>query len=155
LDVGGQRNERRKWIHSFEGVTSIIFVTAISEYDQNVFEDEKENRLQESIRVFDDIINNQYFKTSTIILFMNKVDLFQEKVPKVPLTVCFPDYKGGDSFDECSSFIREEFLDKNQDKGRFIFPHLTCATDTENVSRVFEACKLTIFNTNLQKIGLT
>ena len=34
LDVGGQRNERRKWIHCFEGVTALIFVTAISEYDQ-------------------------------------------------------------------------------------------------------------------------
>jgi len=62
LDVGGQRNERRKWIHSFEGVTSIIFVTAISEYDQVTFEDEKENRLHESLRVFDETINNNFFQ---------------------------------------------------------------------------------------------
>lgn len=34
VDVGGQRNERRKWIHCFEGVTAVIFVAAISEYDQ-------------------------------------------------------------------------------------------------------------------------
>jgi hypothetical protein len=34
VDVGGQRNERRKWIHAFEGVTAVIFVAAISEYDQ-------------------------------------------------------------------------------------------------------------------------
>ena len=33
-DVGGQRNERKKWIHCFEGVTAVIFVAAISEYDQ-------------------------------------------------------------------------------------------------------------------------
>lgn len=30
-DVGGQRNERRKWIHLFEGVTAVIFCAAISE----------------------------------------------------------------------------------------------------------------------------
>ncbi|KAI5384989.1 hypothetical protein KIW84_071836 [Lathyrus oleraceus] len=32
FDVGGQRNERRKWIHLFEGVTAVIFCAAISEY---------------------------------------------------------------------------------------------------------------------------
>jgi len=41
LDVGGQRNERRKWIHCFDGVTAIIFVAAISEFDQVLYEDEK------------------------------------------------------------------------------------------------------------------
>ena len=34
VDVGGQRSERRKWIHCFEGVTSVLFLVAISEYDQ-------------------------------------------------------------------------------------------------------------------------
>lgn len=34
LDVGGQRSERRKWIHCFDDVKAIIFLTAINEYDQ-------------------------------------------------------------------------------------------------------------------------
>lgn len=38
VDVGGQRSERRKWIHCFEQVTSIIFIVALSEYDQVLFE---------------------------------------------------------------------------------------------------------------------
>jgi hypothetical protein len=50
LDVGGQRNERRKWIHCFEGVTAVMFVAAISEYDQMLYEDEKENRVHEVCR---------------------------------------------------------------------------------------------------------
>jgi len=41
LDVGGQKNERRKWIHAFTEVTCIIFFTAINGYDQNSFDDEK------------------------------------------------------------------------------------------------------------------
>jgi guanine nucleotide-binding protein subunit alpha len=30
FDVGGQRSERKKWIHCFEGVTAIIFCVALS-----------------------------------------------------------------------------------------------------------------------------
>ncbi|CAK5120581.1 unnamed protein product [Meloidogyne enterolobii] len=40
-DVGGQRSERRKWIHVFDDVNAIIFVAAISEYDQRVREDNR------------------------------------------------------------------------------------------------------------------
>lgn len=40
FDVGGQRSERKKWIHCFENVTAIIFLIAISEYDQVLIEDE-------------------------------------------------------------------------------------------------------------------
>jgi guanine nucleotide-binding protein G(i) subunit alpha len=39
VDVGGQRSERKKWIHNFESVTSIIFCTALSEYDQVLLEE--------------------------------------------------------------------------------------------------------------------
>merc|ERR1712241_728471 len=49
VDVGGQRSERRKWIHCFENVTSIIFLVALSEYDQILFESENENRMEEKI----------------------------------------------------------------------------------------------------------
>lgn len=38
VDVGGQRSERKKWIHCFENVTSVIFLAALSEYDQVLFE---------------------------------------------------------------------------------------------------------------------
>ena len=39
FDVGGQRSERKKWIHCFESVTSIIFCVALSEYDQVLLEE--------------------------------------------------------------------------------------------------------------------
>jgi len=42
VDVGGQRSERRKWIHCFECVTCIIFLVAISEYDQVLYENTAE-----------------------------------------------------------------------------------------------------------------
>ena len=42
VDVGGQRSERRKWIHCFENVTSIMFLVALSEYDQVLVESDNE-----------------------------------------------------------------------------------------------------------------
>ena len=44
-DVGGQRNERKKWIHCFDGVTAVIFVVGLSEYDQCLVEDGVTNRM--------------------------------------------------------------------------------------------------------------
>lgn len=45
FDVGGQRSERKKWIHCFENVTAVVFVVALSAYDQMLLEDEAVVRL--------------------------------------------------------------------------------------------------------------
>ena len=52
FDVGGQRSERRKWIHCFESVTSIIFCHALSEYDQVLLEEKTQVRLSYTFSSF-------------------------------------------------------------------------------------------------------
>ena len=49
FDVGGQRSERKKWIHCFENVTSIIFCVALSEYDQVLLEESNQVRQSQPI----------------------------------------------------------------------------------------------------------
>ena len=66
----------------------------MSEYDQVLHEDESTNRMQESLKLFDSICNNKWFGETSIILFLNKKDLFSEKIKYSPLNVCFPEYKG-------------------------------------------------------------
>ena len=50
--------------------------------------------MQESLKLFDSICNNKWFTDTSIILFLNKKDLFEEKIKKSPLTVCFSEYAG-------------------------------------------------------------
>jgi len=59
FDVGGQREERRKWIQCFNDVTAIIFVTACDSFNMMLYEDEGENRLRESLELFKNIWNNR------------------------------------------------------------------------------------------------
>lgn len=94
FDVGGQRSERRKWINCFENVTAVVFLVAISEYDQLLLEDESVNRMHEALTLFDSICNSRWFIKTSIILFLNKIDRFKEKLPISPLNKYFPDFDG-------------------------------------------------------------
>jgi len=154
VDVGGQRNERRKWIHCFQDVTAIIFCVALSEYDQKLYEDESQNRMIESLLLFDEITNSRWFANTSMILFLNKTDLFREKIQRVDLVTCFPEYGDGKNYDKGLAFIKQKFvsLNKNPEKKK-IYVHETCATDTRNIKFVFEAVKDIIIQTNLQASG--
>jgi len=72
VDVGGQRSERRKWIHCFQDVTAIIFCVALSEYNLSLEEDETVNRMHESLQLFSEICESGWFTKITLILFLNK-----------------------------------------------------------------------------------
>uniref|UniRef100_A0A8P4G6H8 Guanine nucleotide binding protein (G protein), alpha inhibiting activity polypeptide 3 n=1 Tax=Dicentrarchus labrax TaxID=13489 RepID=A0A8P4G6H8_DICLA len=136
FDVGGQRSERKKWIHCFEGVTSIIFCVALSDYDLVLAEDEEMNRMHESMKLFDSICNNKWFTRS-------------------PLTICYPVYSGGNSYEEAAAYIQCQFEDLNKRKDtKEIYTHFTCATDTKNVQFVFDAVTDVIIKINLREIGL-
>lgn len=154
-DVGGQRNERKKWIHCFDGVTAIIFVGAISEYDQVLYEDKTQNRLVEAVELFDEICNSKWFTETSIILFLNKRDLFMDKFveSKIPLNVTgLPMFETWEPIDWSSTneedavakahaWIIKQFMDQRKNPEKEVYSHITCATDTQNVGTVFNACK--------------
>jgi len=154
LDVGGQRNERKKWIHCFENVTAVLFVVAISAYDQTLYEDETTNRMVEAINLFEEICNSRWFRDISMVLFLNKSDLFIKKIQKVPLTVCFPEYTGENSYEETTNYLIGQFEAKNRNPDKTIYPHITCATNIDNVSAVFNAVKDIIIRKTLNEAGL-
>lgn len=155
FDVGGQRSERKKWIHCFECVTAIIFCVAMSGYDMVLAEDEEVNRMIESIKLFDSICNNKWFTETSIILFLNKKDLFEAKIQHSPLRVCFPEYTGPNTYERAAEYIRIKFEMLNKRRGsKDIYSHFTCATDTNNIQFVFDAITDVIIKNNLKEVGL-
>jgi hypothetical protein len=42
-----------------------------------------QNRMQESLVLFESVVNSRWFMRTSIILFLNKIDVFKAKLPKV------------------------------------------------------------------------
>ncbi|KAE8574487.1 hypothetical protein XENTR_v10003455 [Xenopus tropicalis] len=172
FDVGGQRDERRKWIQCFNDVTAIIFVVASSSYNMVIREDNHTNRLQEALNLFKSIWNNRWLRTISVILFLNKQDLLAEKVKvgKSKIEDYFPEFARYTTPDDATPepgeepqvtrakyFIRDEFLRISTASGdgrHYCYPHFTCAVDTENIRRVFNDCRDIIQRMHLRQYEL-
>uniref|UniRef100_A0A8C0R6X4 G protein subunit alpha L n=1 Tax=Canis lupus dingo TaxID=286419 RepID=A0A8C0R6X4_CANLU len=172
FDVGGQRDERRKWIQCFNDVTAIIYVAACSSYNMVIREDNNTNRLRESLDLFESIWNNRWLRTISIILFLNKQDMLAEKVlaGKSKIEDYFPEYAnytvpedatpdaGEDpKVTRAKFFIRDLFLRISTATGdgkHYCYPHFTCAVDTENIRRVFNDCRDIIQRMHLKQYEL-
>jgi len=168
FDVGGQRDERRKWIQCFNDVTAIIYVTASSSYNLVLREDASQNRLRESLELFASIWSNRWLRSISIILFLNKQDLLAEKVKagKSKIEDYFPEFatyvtdapaEAGEDLAvvRAKYFFRDEFLKIAQSDGRkYCYPHFTCAVDTENIRRVFQDCRDIIQRMHLRQYEL-
>ena len=155
LDVGGQRSERRKWLHCFDDVKGVLFVGALSGYDMTLIEDGTTNRMEESLNLFQAICVNKFFDKSSIILFLNKLDLFTEKINNTNrhLRLFFPQYTGPDhDVSAAKEFIKGQFLACNT-KERMIYPHFTTATDTSNVKVIIKMVLDTIMQQQLEKLN--
>jgi len=154
IDVGGQRGERKKWVSFFDEVTAVIFVAAISEYDQMLTEDMTVNRMHETLELFKRICDLKVFENTSIILFLNKDDIFREKIQTVPLNMCFPKFQGGNTYKECAEYILRQFQARKSNPDRDIYPHFTCATDTGSFHKVLLAVQDIILTKALQDVHL-
>ncbi|KAH9466843.1 hypothetical protein MJO28_000545 [Puccinia striiformis f. sp. tritici] len=155
FDVGGQRSERKKWIHCFEGVTAVLFLVAISGYDARLLEDGDANQMQEALMLFDTITNSQWFTQTSMILFLNKTDLFKQKLCYSPISKHFPDYQGDDTdYEAARSYFKDRFVRLNRSTKKEIYTHYTCATDTSLMRVVMASVTDIIITRNLQSIIL-
>uniref|UniRef100_A0A8C1EKN2 Guanine nucleotide-binding protein subunit alpha n=1 Tax=Cyprinus carpio carpio TaxID=630221 RepID=A0A8C1EKN2_CYPCA len=159
VDVGGQRGQRRKWIHCFEKVTSLIFLASLSEYDQLLEENNKDNRMEESLSLFYMTIHSPWFTDSSVIIFLNKMDILAEKIQFSDLKTYYPEFNGKrrDILD-AMVFIRNLYKQKavsfETKNSKNIYPHFTCATDTKNIRKVFSDVKEAVLVKALEDFGM-
>jgi guanine nucleotide-binding protein G(i) subunit alpha len=146
IDTGGQRNERLKWDRTLGTCNSVIYVVALSEFDQKCYEDDMTNRMQESLEEFDKRINSSDLENKVVIFILNKLDIFKEKIKKKSLKIAFPDYDGKDGDEKAAiDYVKKQFVSKDKSKKERIFIFELDATDEKQVENVFrESLKLSM-----------
>ncbi|XP_020864708.1 guanine nucleotide-binding protein subunit alpha-15 isoform X1 [Phascolarctos cinereus] len=167
VDVGGQKSERKKWIHCFENVIALIYLASLSEYDQCLEENNQENRMKESLALFSTILELPWFKNTSVILFLNKTDILEEKIPTSHLATYFPGFPGPKQDAEAAKqFILDMYTGiytgsgdvkgstRKNSHSRRLFSHYTCATDTHNIRKVFKDVRDSVLARYLDEINL-
>mmetsp|Transcript_19311 Transcript_19311/g.39085 ORF Transcript_19311/g.39085 Transcript_19311/m.39085 type:complete len:266 (+) Transcript_19311:358-1155(+) len=151
-----KKSERKKWVPFFEGVDCVLFVAAISGYNKTLFEDGKTNRMEDAMDLFEKTVKEKMLEKSSLVLFLNKSDLFQEEIKRFPITSCprLADYTGDHSYKDTTNFIKEKF-EKLVPPTRDCTIHITCATDRHNIKVVFDSVREHVLNESLAAAGLT
>ncbi|KAJ6644503.1 Guanine nucleotide-binding protein G(f) subunit alpha [Pseudolycoriella hygida] len=174
FDVGGQRDQRNKWLQVFEGIQAVLFLISCSDFDQTLREDPTQNRLTEALELFSGVWHNRFLSSSGIIVFLNKQDIMETKIRNGKrMEDYYPDFKDfkisaseGNVFDECDRlrlFIKQKLINVTKQPARRLsrahtqrecFYHFTVATDTNNIRKVFHDVHNMILTDNLTSVGL-
>jgi len=151
VDVGGQRNERKKWIHCFDDVRCVLFCDNLAGYNQVLFEDNTKNRMHESLELFNKVTYNKIFESTPIFLFLNKKDLFEQMIKEVDMSVAFPEYKGGKDLNNALEFIQTQFKRQLPPK-KEVHIQVVSACFKREIRVAFEEVKKVLYHMNKKKI---
>jgi len=158
LDCGGQKPERAKWetFLTENPVNAIIFFVALEEFNTLSSEEEGRTKMQITVQCFQEIIASEKTKSTTIVLFLNKRDLFEKKLNKLKdfkaFKETFPKYTGENELQPATEFIGNIYRQIMKDGGRSsedLVVHVTCALDTDAMETVFQAVRETLFMNNM------
>src|ERR1700761_1764599 len=116
-----------------------------------------QNQMHEALMLFESIANSKYFEKAAMILFLNKIDLFDEKIlsGKAPIRDHFPDYTGGDKDAEAGrEFFSKKFKNLVRDTTKDTYVHYTNATDTNLLDKTMKSVQDMIVQRNLHQLML-
>lgn len=147
VDVGGQRNERKKWMHCFDDVRAILFVVNLAGYDQVLFEDSSKNRMEESLELFQKVCSNKLFADTPIFLFLNKKDLFEVMCKERGVGDTFADYKGPMELAPSLEFIEGLFRSRLP-AGKEVNIQVVSASWRRDIRCAFEEVKKALYDIN-------
>ncbi|XP_076853520.1 guanine nucleotide-binding protein G(o) subunit alpha-like [Brachyhypopomus gauderio] len=156
-DVGAHQLSQKKCFSHFDDVMAVMFVVALTGYDRTVPQNPSLNCLQESLELFTSICNNTFFRKASLILFMNKTDLFCQKIIHSGrhLRLYYPEFKGPDcDVNAAAHHLTSLFLERSTASGKPVFPHFTNATHTSAVRQVLNVVLNTVVHQNLEDVSL-
>jgi guanine nucleotide-binding protein subunit alpha len=113
--------------------------------------------MDEALGIWDQIVNSKYFQKSAVILFLNKIDLFREKLSSglSPINRYFPDYRGSRTDIEAGQiFFANKFKTRMRNQEKEIYIHYTNATDTTLLKVTMNSVQDIIVNRNLHNLIL-
>jgi len=150
FDVGGQKSERKKWFRYVDDVRAVVFVVSLACYNEVMYEDQTKNCMVDGLELFATTVNSNQFRNAPFILFLNKRDLFHEKVQRIPITKCpaFDDFdvdtKDPQKYEDAVEYIERKFRAQREDnyddlgRAKQMYVHVTCAMDDQNIKNVFD-----------------
>ncbi len=100
-------------------------------------EDERVNRMQESLELFQEIGTSKLFQNTLLIVFYNKLDVFKAKLPNAPLSTHFSEFQGPGDWENSLEFIKTKF--SSLYRGSNMVNYVTCTIDTSNIDTVFHS----------------
>lgn len=159
FDVGGHRSLRNAWAPYFDDMNAILFLAPISAFDQVLTEAPKVNRLEDSVHLWTSIISNRLLQHTTIILFLNKIDLMQQKLAS---GIRLRDYvvSYGDrpnNYEAASAYLKKKFAAIMREQSplqRTFYCHLTNVTDMNATKFILGSIRESIMQIQLREAQL-
>jgi len=151
VDVAAQRSDKKRWVHYFEDVRSVMFVASLASFDQQVLIDSHKggddgekaqpaatkNALVLAIELFQSVARSTWFPHSSLLLLLNKRDLFKEKLAQGrQLKQALPDYSGGQGEEEALEAVSRAFTASLEKEGKRVTVVSSCALDSTSVREV-------------------
>ncbi|KAI0310022.1 guanine nucleotide binding protein, alpha subunit [Amylostereum chailletii] len=159
-DVGGHRSLVPKWAPYFDDLNAIIFLAPISCFDQVLEEDERVNRLEDSVNLWKSIVSNRLLAKTNMILFLNKCDILRQKLAS---GVVFGKYitsygtKRPNDFESTATYLMRKFqgiFNESSPEKRPFFCNFTSVTDTRATHNILRDVTEIVLRENLNKSAL-
>ncbi|KZT65499.1 G-protein alpha subunit [Daedalea quercina L-15889] len=157
-DVGGSRNNRPMWIPYFDDVQAIIFLAPLA-FNLMLEEDAKVNRLEDSIMLWKEICQNPLLSKTTLILFLNKMDILQATLAAgIRVNKYVPSY--GDQPNDVqhvTKYFRDKFRGYHKrlsPQARSFYWHETSVIDTRSTAAILVGVREGILRAHLQSVNV-
>lgn len=160
VDVGGQQKHRDQWISEMEGVSAVIYMSSLADFDQNVPMDEagvsqNKNALQHSFEIFEKaILKEPKFEGVPIVVLLNKSDILKEKIKKSSFKCYYPECDEDEqhSYEFATTCIKLDY--ENSVHSPSVATYCTNATDSELIAQIFIRIFDGFKELSLEKSGL-